>query len=205
MAELCPKQKKIMKKVFLMLVIALSASVIFAQQETLLRNTKVRGAFGGPIWEMGFSDNIQTSYGGGGGIILNNIFIGGYGLATIDFEKLIFDGDLKHVKLAHGGFWLGATYMPYKMLHIYGTTRIGWGAIDIKEDTPSLRSLDRVFVFTPEVGVEVNITTWMHLTGTIGYRYLTGTNPLNDYEDKDFRGATGSIGLRFGWFGWRRW
>ena len=199
------KTKKIMKKIFLIAVIAFSASMIFAQQETLFRNASVRGAFGGPIWEMGLTDNVKPSYGGGGGIIINNIFLGGYGLASLDVEKLIIDQDVEKISLAHGGFWLGATYAPYKLLHIYGTTRIGWGALDIKDNSPSYWDLDRVFVLTPEIGAELNITSWMHLTGTIGYRYLSGANEDNGYTSKDFSGAVASISLRFGWFGWRRW
>ncbi len=194
-----------MKKIFLILAIVFTTNMIFAQQETLFRHAKVRGAFGGPIWEMGLNDNVQPSYGGGGGIVINNIFIGGYGLASLDVEKLIVNGDVDKIKLAHGGFWLGATYMPHKLLHLYGTTRIGWGALDIKESTATYWDLDRVFVLTPEVGAELNITSWMHLTGTIGYRYLNGVNADSSYKNQDFSGATASISLRFGWFGWRRW
>ncbi len=193
-----------MKKILLIIILALAATITYAQQETLMRNAKIKGAFGGPIWEMGLNDKIQTSYGGGGGLVINNFFVGGYGLATLDLEDLIINGDPQVIKLAHGGFWLGATYKPYKLLHLYGTTRIGWGALDIKESTSSISELDRVFVLTPEVGAELNITTWMHLTGTLGYRYLSGTNPDNSYSGSDFSGAIASISLRFGWFGWRR-
>ncbi|MEZ4985415.1 MAG: hypothetical protein R2795_10320 [Saprospiraceae bacterium] len=107
--------------------------------------------------------------------------------------------------IGHGGFWLGGTFQPWQLLHLYGSARIGWGGINIElEDNPSYRDLDKIFVATPEIGLELNIARWFRVAGTVGYRYVTGVNENLGLSNDDFSGATAAVTLRFGWFGNRR-
>lgn len=197
-----------MKKLLITLTLAIMAvGMLSAQTQTLFNRTRVVGGFGAPIVEIGLSDNYNTAIGGGGAVLINSFFVGGYGMASLDFEELLTDdGDLESVELAHGGLWLGFSFPSDKLLHFYGSTRIGWGAIDIAVDRRSNADLDQVFVLTPEIGIELNVTRWFRLAGTIGYRYLDGANEDANalYTNDDFRGSFAGITLRFGGFG-NRW
>jgi hypothetical protein len=194
-----------MKNLIVVAFLAFFATAGMAQHETIFGSARVVGGFGGPIIEFGLSNDIGNAIGGGGGIVINNFFFGGYGMGTVDFEALI-DDELTEIGLGHGGFWLGSTYRPHKVLHLYGSARIGWGAIEIPVDQPDVRfeELDKVFVVTPELGVELNVTRWFRLGATVGYRILQGANEANGYTNNDFQGAVAGLTLRFGWFGSHR-
>ena len=195
-----------MKKQLITLTLMLFATVaMMAQTETLFNRARVVGGFGAPIVEVGLDKDYNTSIGGGGGIVINSFFIGGYGMASLDFDELLQeDGDIDNIELAHGGLWLGFSVPSQKLIHFYGSARVGWGALDIATEDSRFDELDQIFVFTPEAGVELNVTRWFRLAGTVGYRYLSGANEGADYTNDDFRGAFTGITLRFGGFG-NRW
>ncbi|MCB0651437.1 MAG: hypothetical protein KDC85_09205 [Saprospiraceae bacterium] len=193
-----------MKKLLLVLVLNAVALWGFGQHETLFNHVKVRGAFGGPIIESGFKNSLGNSVGGGGGLVFNNMFIGGYGMGSVDFEKLIND-ELEVLDIGHGGLWIGGSLPTYKMLHFYGSTRIGWGAVNVQFDNVHhYNDLDKIFVLTPEIGLEMNITHWFRIAASAGYRWVDGTNETLGYNDDDFSGYIGALTFRFGWFGWKR-
>lgn len=198
--------KNLMQKQLLFLAVLLTSTIgLQAQHETLFNQARVVGAFGGPITEYGLSNNLSTSVGGGGALVINSFFIGGYGLASADFDQLYDEGDIDVLDIGHGGFWLGGTYQPHSLVHMYGSARLGWGAIniDLNGNTP-YRELDKIFVATPEIGLELNVTRWFRLAGTVGYRYVTGVNENRGLTGEDFSGAIAGVTLRFGWFGRRR-
>jgi hypothetical protein len=181
---------------------------VSAQHETLFGNARVVGGFGGPIFEFGVSNDIPTGIGGGGGVVIENFFIGGYGMGALDYSVIVDDNlDIDQVELAHGGLWLGYSYKTYAVIHPYVSTRLGWGAVNIQFDQPgsSFSDLDRIMAFTPEIGAELNVARWFRIYGTFGYRLVWGTqDEIPDYTDQDFRGWMAGLGFRFGWFGNRR-
>lgn len=194
-----------MKKLFLFLLLNAVAVWGFAQHETLFNQFKIKGAFGGPIVESGFRNDLGTSAGGGGGIIFNNMFVGIYGVGSVDFEQL-FDNNVEVLDIGHGGLWIGGNFPSHKLLHVYGSARIGWGAVNVKfDDVNSYSDVDKIFVVTPEIGLELNVTHWFRIAGTAGYRWVDGTNTANGYNNDDFTGTVGTLSFRFGWFGWKRW
>lgn len=178
-----------------------------AQHETLFNNARVRGGFGAPIVEVGINNQINTSVGGGGGVVIGSGFIGGYGVGSIDFNKLFENGDVEVLDMGHGGLWLGTTFRPHKVIHLYGSARIGWGALNVELDdnNQTYSSIDKIFVMTPELGLELNLTRWMRLAGTAGYRYVNGANEARGYTNEDFRGWFTGITMRLGWFGSHKW
>ncbi len=194
-----------MKKIILSLSFSLLAIALMAQHETLFGNARVVGGFGAPIIEFGIGNDLNTSIGGGGGVVINNFFLGGYGMGGLDFDRLV-DDELTEIEVGHGGFWLGSTFKPHKILHLYGSARIGWGAVSIPVDDPDFEfnDLDKIFVLTPELGVELNVTKWFRVAASGGYRWVTGTNEAFGYNDEDFSGAIATLSFRFGWFGWHR-
>ena len=194
-----------MKKLFLFLLLNAVAVWGFGQHETLFNQFKIKGAFGGPIVESGFRNDLGTSAGGGGGIVFNNMFVGIYGMGSVDFEQL-FDNNVEVLDIGHGGLWIGGNFPSHKLLHFYGSARIGWGAVNVKfDDIDKYSDVDKIFVVTPEIGLELNVTHWFRVAATAGYRWVDGTNTANGYNNDDFTGTVGTLSFRFGWFGWKRW
>jgi hypothetical protein len=178
----------------------------FAQHETLFGKARVVGGFGGTITEFGLNNSLQTSYGGGGGIVIGGAFLGAYGLGSVDLGDVLEGNNIDKVELGHGGLWLGYTYQPYKLLHLFSSAKVGWGAVNIDTNNfdPFDGNSDQVFVLTPELGLELNIFRWFRVAGGLGYRWVNGTDGGNLYENEDFSGLVTNLTLRFGWFGNRR-
>jgi hypothetical protein len=195
-----------MKKLGLLTLALLLGLAVQAQHETLFNNARVVGGFGAPIIEMGLGNDMTTAVGGGGGVVIDNFFIGGYGVGSIDFERLIEDDDIQEIELGHGGFWLGYTLAPHRVLHLYTSARLGWGAvgIDVSDNSSFPDNTDNVFVVTPEIGLELNVTRWFRVAGTVGYRYVDGISDNSPSKSNAFDGTLANLTFRFGWFGWDR-
>ena len=141
--------------------------------------------------------------GGGGGVIIDNVFIGFYGLgSTNDFVQNINEDDFS-LDLAHGGLWFGYTPNTFKVFHPYTSLKVGWGFADINQRrfNNHIVNGDAIFALTPEAGLELNVTRHFRIGGSIGYRWVTDVDQLAGYGDKDFSSLTGQITMRFGWFG----
>ncbi|MEL6864671.1 MAG: hypothetical protein AAFP19_09635 [Bacteroidota bacterium] len=179
------------------------------QEETLFGKARVVGAFGAPIVEFGqFGDNdeIGTSVGGGGGLIIGNFFLGGYGLGTTELAEEIFDDDNNfRLDMGHGGLWFGFTSPHYKLLHFFSSAKIGWGAIGIEIDENNASYDDGIFVLTPEAGVELNVFRWFKIATTVGYRYVDGIRANDDIASDALNGMVATLTFRIGGFGhWHR-
>ena len=192
-----------MKKVLFTALLSIIGLTAFAQHETLFGRSRVVGGFGAPIMEWGLNNDINASIGGGGGVIIDNFFIGGYGIGSVDFDELIEYGDVEQLDIGHGGLWLGFQVPSHKLIHFYGSTRIGWGAINVQFDDPtqSYSDVDKIFVLTPEAGLELNIARWFRVAGTVGYRWVDGVNTNNGFAEDEFNGWTLGMTVRFGGFG----
>lgn len=191
-----------MKKLLIVLSLFLSAGWAQAQHETLFGQQHVFGAFGGPLVEYNINNSeVSTSAGGGGGIILGNLFLGGYGLASADqFDNLI-ENNRVELQMAHGGFWIGAVYPSGKLLHAFSSVKLGWGALDVEIDEDDFDTNDAIFVTTPEIGIEVNLLKWFRVAGTVGYRFTSGVNNTPNLSNEDFSNMVGGVTFRFGAFG----
>lgn len=195
-----------MKTIVMTLALVLGLSVIsFGQEETLFGNAKIVGAFGGPFVEYHqILGDEGVMVGGGGALQFKQFFFGGYGIGT-NFPETIYNADRYVVNFGHGGFWLGYTIPSHKLFHLYLSARPGWGKIRFKydrddNDRDAIYS-DRVFVFTPEVGVEVNVTDFLRIAATGGYRLVADVDNLPAiYTNEDFRGFMGGLTFRFGSF-----
>ena len=106
------KKLKNEKALLVMTMMWASVLVLTAQEETLFGRSHSVGFFVSPIIEYSSLNNeIRATSGGGLGLVVDNFFIGGYGLAAIDFDRLIdTNGDRLDVDLAHSGLWLGYVF-----------------------------------------------------------------------------------------------
>jgi len=186
-----------MKKGLLILFLGLSWS-LSAQHETLLGNVNSISGFGGPLVEIGsINGDVGADVGGGGAIIFDKLFLGGYGLGS-SYPETRIDDELYEIRFKHGGFWLGYVSNPYKMVHLYSSLRLGWGKAQLRQDKDPIYS-DRLFAMTPELGVEINLTRFMKLGVSGGYRWVNGVN-LQTLDSGDFSSPVGLLTFRFGSF-----
>ncbi|MCB9082138.1 MAG: hypothetical protein H6555_10550 [Lewinellaceae bacterium] len=180
-------------------ILMIFAQFLQGQEETLFSDLDVTGAFGAPIVEFSsINGQSGTTAGGGGALTLENLFLGGYGIGA-NFANFQLDNNTYDLRLKHSGFWLGYVTSPGKLVHFYSSARIGWGKAELRGDGPAADS-DRIFALTPEAGIEVNITTWMKIGLTGGYRWINGITQLPGLENADFSSPIAGITFRFGGF-----
>lgn len=142
---------------------------------------------------------LATLTGGGGAVLFDNtFFIGGYGLGMAGDRRIDIEGVEHNVHYGHGGFWLGYIFKPIEVLHLGVETKLGWG--EIKYRTPGLDPEDdKVFVFSPQLTGEVNLSYWLKLNAGVGIQKTVGVDNFY-FKKSDFDGPTFSLGLLFGWF-----
>ncbi|MEO1518583.1 MAG: hypothetical protein AAFV95_26440 [Bacteroidota bacterium] len=195
-----------MKQVILLAFAIGFAIQIQAQQtQTLFNRARVVGAFAAPIVEIGIDDDLRgNAAGGGAALIIDNFFIGGYGIGSSDLDDLFDDNDDLRLSIGHGGFWVGYAAPSHKLIHLYSSAKIGWGAVDIEFDGSNVDAKDGIFVVTPELGLEVNVFRWFRIGTTLGYRFVDGISNENINKDQ-FQGLIGGLSFRIGGFGnWHR-
>ncbi|MCB0517886.1 MAG: hypothetical protein H6577_24970 [Lewinellaceae bacterium] len=199
-----------MKNKIIALLLLLSAAMYAQDDKTLFSDVNRVGAFGAPIFE--FSDldgDIQTTSGGGGALILNDFFLGGYGMSKAEYSRSSMDGGInlkENLNFKHGGFWLGYTPLQEKVIHPYGSMRLGWGKARYSKTDLSLNETlreekDNVFVMTPEVGFEINVFSFFRIVATGSYRWVNGIDSIPNYSEKDLSSFAANLTLRFGGFG----
>ncbi|MEZ4984626.1 MAG: hypothetical protein R2795_06275 [Saprospiraceae bacterium] len=192
-----------MQKMVLFLMLSMAAITLYAQEETLFNNLDVTGAFGSVIVETGtINGEIGADVGGGGALVMSPIFVGGYGMGTDYPVHTIKEGNLAgdyDLKFGHGGLWLGVAPNAHKLIHFYGSTKIGWGKARLRQDKENIL-IDRVFVLTPELGFEVNLTEWLKMSVTGGYRWVNGVSRLPELANNNFSSPLGLITFRIGGF-----
>lgn len=226
--------RSVLVALFIMLGYANNAS---AQEEREFRTLfdqlgpiKVSG-FGAPILEFSAVQNEFAVFNGGGGaVLINQFFIGGYGmgLSTNHYRKInvyqettgnYYNYSDDRINFGHGGFWLGGIFHPADAIHLAASTKLGWGGISLYEQNQSweLRRyeiIDNVFVIQPQVEMEMNITRWFKLNVGVGYRLVSGidkTYPVYDnnfvrigeepyFGKSDFNGFSGTVSFLFGGF-----
>ncbi len=190
-----------MMRSFLLAALCCVAVSLCAQRhQTIFGNMDVVGAFGAPILEISTINGQSLSdMGGGGALILEDFFLGGYGIGN-DLAKANAFGSEYDIRFRHRGFWIGYVPKAHKVAHFYSSARIGWGKIDLKQGRQTFYA-DRAFVITPEIGLEFNIFTFFKLGVSGGYRWVNGVDALpNTLGNKDFSSPVGSFTFRLGGF-----
>ncbi len=184
---------------------------LFAQAqddfEHLLKNRKIKfSVFAGPIFEFSsVHNNFGFSTGGGGGLLLNQtIFIGGYGmgLAPVIGTDVILNNvnyDNLEIAFGHGGLWFGYIHNYRKLIHFGASTKLGWGNITLNDHRLANPYADNVIVITPQVEAEMNISRWFKINVGLGYRLVSGVNETV-LNKKDFNSPQLTVGFIFGWF-----
>jgi hypothetical protein len=170
------------------------------EMQTLFGNRplKITG-FGGPF--MNFTVlNGKFAYmmGGGGGIIINDFMIGGYGIGLAN--TLLIDNTDEEISFGHGGFWIGYQLMPNKIVHPVIQVQLGWGSLNSKDRFGDLLyNIDKLFIITPIIEAEMNITRFLRIGIGGSYRIAAFTN--NEIlSAADLSGPGVNMAFKFGWF-----
>lgn len=209
-----------MKTLNLIFAIFLFSSIsLYAQNETETlfgRSTRISG-FGAPIVEFSnIKGQFAVSNGGGGAVLFNQtFFLGGYGISMSNSIAVNASGTSQRLDFGHGGFWLGYVNSHKKLVHFTSGLRLGWGGLNLKNNNSFGNNfntrLSNCFVATPEVGFEVNITSFFKISATAGYRFVSGVGNVQftdtqgaiteSISNSDFNSPMGSLTFKFGWFG----
>lgn len=174
---------------------------LFAQDKTLFSREHRAGFFFSPIVEYSDIDNeVSTSAGAGLAFIAGDFFFGAYGMGLTSYQN-IFDGKLDQLDMGHGGFWIGFSAPQQSVVHAFSSVKLGWGGLNLEIDDDDLDIEDGFFVVTPEIGVEFNVFRWFRIAATGGYRFINGIDGNATVSDDDFKGLTGALTFRIGYFG----
>lgn len=195
--------KKLMSVLF---VLGFFASSLLAQQgRTLLNSTGNKehisiGGFGAPILiGSGLNNDFSMNIGGGGGLVINDFYIGVFGVtSSVDNSLMRVANTQQNIDLSYGGLWLGYSFYDDFRLHPYVSLRSGFGALEVHDSEGSATSLMRksMVVLTPEAGLEFNASDWLKVSGTVGYRWLSEFDQRKLSSD-DYSGFTANLTFRF--------
>ncbi|WP_299457747.1 hypothetical protein [uncultured Microscilla sp.] len=172
-------------------------------------NMKISG-FGGPTVSLGVIDgSIAMFNGGGGAIMFNNFFFGGYG-SNMSFSTVTrsVGGENLRLRMRQGGLWFGYDAQAHKLVHLTSSLKMGWGHLRFYRSTTSFYDdtqsvlREHFFMLTPEAGIEVNITKFMKIALTGGYRIgFSNTIKEDDNSRINLNGQYMALTFKFGWFG----
>lgn len=160
--------------------------------------------FGGPFMSFSTLDGDFAHFmGGGGGVLLNNrFFFGGYGygLTTRMTSKSDAYEGMK-IEFGNGGFWFGGIMKPNKVFHLSYGLKTGWGEAQIIDDYNDVVDVeDKIFVVTPNIELEMNVTRFMKIGAGIDYRLVLGIDDLAGYDNMSFSSPGACLSFKFGWF-----
>ena len=185
----------------------LVATSVFAQKDqTMFSDVDRIGGWGAPIFEYtNLNKDVTVVSGGGGALVLNDFYLGGYGMGTASYtnQSTTFD---ESVKFKHGGFWIGYTPIQNRVVHPYASVKLGWGKANYKltdnlTNSELGRQKSNIFVTTPEAGLEVNVFSFFRIAATASYRWVNGFDPVGGFKDDDLSSFGATLTLRFGGFG----
>lgn len=196
--------------------------------------TKVSG-FGTVTYDfMNINNDFGLMIGGDGAVLINRSFyIGFYGkglTTTPKFNYNYYKKDSlanisanKRLAFGHGGLFIGYIFQPEKAIHFGFNLKFGGGVVSIIDDytkdyyynekdyykeTP----IYPVYVLTPQVDLEMNITYWFKFKISAGYQFVTkdiikykalenGSIVEKElFNTSDLSSPLISLGFVFGWF-----
>lgn len=198
----------IMKKAtFLAIILAVSLTAFSQDREfqTVFDNQNLRiSGLGGPFMQFtSIAGEFAHMMGGGGAVLLDDFFIGGYGLGlTNSIPDYVGGNTNDRLSLGHGGFWLGYALFGEKPLHVTFSTLIGWGEFGImawEGYYPYVR--DKIFVMAPTIEAELNLTRYFRIGVGATYNIYTMVDEnMHDYTNSDLSSPGGFLSFKFGWF-----
>ncbi len=197
-----------MKKITLISAVLAVCFTLFSQEreyQTILDDQDLRiSGMGGPFMQFTVvAGEFGHMMGGGGAVLLNNFYFGGYGLGlTNAIPDYVNDNPSDRLTLGHGGFWLGYSLFGEKPIHFSFSSLIGWGEFGIMQYDgyyPFIR--DKIFVVAPTAEIEVNLTRYLRIGAGVSYNLYSMMNEsMHGYRSSDISAPAGFLSFKFGWF-----
>ena len=195
------------KSLGIIMLLLLTAGVAGGAEQTLIGGPLEHGGYGGPVVKFSSIGNeFAVLVGGQGGWIINHklvMGIGGYGLVT-DHRlphpwSTFYESD--KLTVGYGGLFIGYMDNSDRIVHPVLQALIGGGAISPRthDEYRDHHDHDAFFVIEPQMGVEVNFTTFMRVETSLGFRWVNGVEAFG-YTDSDISGPAGSLIFKFGRF-----
>ena len=189
-----------MKKACSLLLLVLLALSVTAQEDEEInvlfgRSTKVRGFIGPTLELTSIAKDFTGLMGVQGGVMLDNFFLGGYGVGLTDNSQIQED-----VEFGYGGLFLGYRFLADKVFHPSVSAVMGMGSINSVED---FFPEDHIYVIAPIVELEINFTRFLKVSFGGSYRFVVGISDEgagSEFSSNDFSGPAGIVSFRFGWF-----
>jgi hypothetical protein len=146
-----------------------------------------------------------------------SIGVAGYGFTRTPRGPQASDGNRQRFGAGYGG--LALRYSVFGGLPVYGTFGVvlGAGAVNLHRDDgweneaswdESFNHDDRnwdagrfdAFLFAqPEIALNTNVTRWLRLGATVGYRFTGGVSRF-DLSESDLNGIVAGGNIQIGWF-----
>ncbi|MFO7670762.1 MAG: hypothetical protein R6W31_13965 [Bacteroidales bacterium] len=199
-----------MRKVTLAGLILLMAIASWSQEreyKTIVDFNDVRiSGMGGVFMQFTAADGeFAHMLGGGGAVLLGDFFFGAYGLGLtnqipVDRPNLPDYQTGDKLTISHGGFWLGYSLFGDRAIHMNFSSLVGWGTLGVRSEYyPENLWPDGIFVLSPTMEVELNLTKFFRLGVGASYNIYTFVD-LPGYTASDFSAPGGFLSFKFGWF-----
>ena len=188
----------------LILFIALATSAQDREFRTIFDHKDLRiSGMGGPFMQFtAVAGDFGHMMGGGGAVMLNDFFVGGYGLGlTNAIPDYLNDRPDNRLSLGHGGFWIGYALFGDRPIHLSVSSLIGWGEFGIMDRDayyPFVR--DNIFVLSPTLELELNLTRYFRIGAGASYNLFAMVDGSHGYTSSDISSPAGFLSFKFGWF-----
>lgn len=168
---------------------------------------------------------LSLDLGATGGFIYRNKFIMGlYGqkmVTTHTRTEFYISGypDITEgeVTLKHAGAILGYIHNPEALMHLGFSSSAGVGVLELLAKNPVSLNIeqaynDRIFIVIPKIFAELNVTKWVKINASAGYRIFGKVNSqytnqageqIPAFSQADYTKPEISLSLLFGTFGFR--
>ncbi len=193
-----------MTRLMCLILMSITSMGLFAQDQTLFGSSQRKGVYISPFAEFYSKGNLATTNAGASiSAVLDHWTVGLYAVAGADYDEIIDSEEIERLDLAHGGVELAFHTRPCRLLHPFLGTRVGWGVVnlDVQDDNLRASDIDEVWVIAPQLGLELNLTSYLRVYGYGSYRWVNGVDNTQAFTENDLEGYTWGIGLKLGWFG----
>lgn len=192
-----------MKKIFSIISASVLLGSVWGQK--LTPGADDFGIFINPILEMSeINGDVGFSSGYGGAVLVGDYIFGVYEINTFNFSQKVLGEYVGSGHLEYTGLWLGRRIPAIDRLSVVAGVKAAWGhaRIPVYETKAKDSGYEgKLFVFTPEVGMDWAISPNITVALTAGYRWVDGLDEMNKVNADDFKSLTTGLGLKFGWFG----
>jgi hypothetical protein len=207
-----------MKKIYFLLVLALSVLSVQAQDEdrsyknddefkTIFGGKSVGGYGGIGVGYTIVDDKSSVSFDARGGVILGHWFAMGIGGSTFVSPYEYNTAHTTDINLSggYGGFFAEIILMPKSQVHLSFPVLIGLGGAAVSTRSNDLNSTEIInnveetsviTVIEPAVELEFNFTKFFRMAGYFSYRYTTDLEFDNTYQISPDALVNYSAGIR---------